>query len=334
MKVKKIGLVGIGRMGSRHVIAINQLKKAKLVAVCDFKKNKLKKHFVKKYYDYSKMMSLESIDLLVIATHASSHFPIIKSAIKHGIRKILCEKPLASSLAEAKEIVKLCKKKKVRIATNHSRRWVLSYQKLKKLISKGVIGKIRNINFEMGGGQIGSNGSHVMDLIRYLTNEEPKKVLGKIDKNRKKNPRGKTFIDPGGYGMFILNDGSRMFVDMSEDYGLPFFVKVMGTYGRILIDEKSKRWEIYTRPKKFRKLALTKRVKLNKIKFTGESIDQIKCSKQCLKELLSNKKIQCTAYDGYKSLEMSVGIHNSNFKNNFITFPVSKIFFRKKFNFA
>ena len=39
MKVKKIGLVGMGRMGSRHLIAINQLKKAKLVAGCDLKKN-------------------------------------------------------------------------------------------------------------------------------------------------------------------------------------------------------------------------------------------------------------------------------------------------------
>ena len=59
------------------------------------------------------------------------------------------------------------------------RRWSVSY-KIKKLIDENRFGKIVQIYFDMGGGQLTSNGGHLFDLARYLTNSEPKKYLLKL----------------------------------------------------------------------------------------------------------------------------------------------------------
>lgn len=281
------------------------------------------------------MINNEDIDLLIIASTAFTHAEIVKFASNSGIKKIICEKPIATSLGDAREMIKTCNRNKTKLSINHSKRWYASYISLKNMIKKGVIGKIRNITIEMAGGQLGSNGGHHWDLIRFLTGSEFDKLTGFIDKTGTKNPRGSAYIDPGAYGLLILKNNIRIYFDMSEDFGTPFFMKITGEFGRITIDEKNNKYEIYARKNEDRKQSFQKRPTLSKINFKVKKTNITQACVSSIKEILSQRRSSCNGIDGYKSLEVTVGIYKSfliNKKSVNLSFTKSQI--NKKYKFA
>lgn len=324
-------------MGQRHLEAILKIKTTKLVSVCDKDSSKFHyiKHEVNKYINYEEMIINEDIDLLIIASTASSHSKIVIFASNSGIKKIICEKPIATSLRDAKKMTNVCLKNKTKLTINHTRRWFNIYIAIKKLIKKGTIGKIRNITVEMAGGQLGSNGGHHWDLIRFLTDSEFIKVNGIMDKTGTKNPRGPLYIDPGAYGLLILENNIRVYFDMSEDFGTPFFMKITGEFGRITLDEKCNKYEIYTRANKDRNISFQQRPKLVKVNFKAKKTTITQSCTSAIKEILSSKNSSCSGIDGYKSLEVTVGIYKSfSINKKFVNLSLSKSQINKNYKFA
>ncbi len=335
--IKKVAVIGLGPMGVRHIEAILKLRSVKLISVCDTDKVKLAKfnNIKNKYTNYKKLINAEKIDLLIIATTANSHASIVNFASNNGIKRIICEKPIANSLNDAKKMIETCKKNKTKLTINHSKRWFTFYRNLKKLIEKGTIGKVKNITIEMAGGQLGSNGGHHWDLIRFLTNSEIERVCGIIDKTGTTNPRGESYVDPGAFGMLILKNKTRVFFDMSEDFGTPFFMKITGEYGRITIDEKSNKCHVYKRKVLDRNQSFQRRPKLIKVKFDMKEFNIINACAASIKEILSNKKISCDGWDGYKSLETTIGIYKSFYEQNkFVNLKLTKKQKNKLYKFA
>jgi predicted dehydrogenase len=338
MKIN-IGIIGLGPMGYRHYAACLKIKSSNIL-LCDLNFDRIKNlHAKKKYIHWQKLINNEKIDLLIVSSNGDTHYEILKFAIEKKIKKILCEKPLTNSIDKANELVFLAKNNKTLIAINHIRRWSNSYKKLKKLINNDTLGHIKNIYFEMGGGQLASNGGHLFDLARLLTSSEPKEIIAFIDKRNTPNPRGKKFSDPGGYGILKMKDNTRVFFDMSEDYGTPGLIKVLCVYGTIIIDEISKTWRIYGRKTKDRSLSLTKRPPLKKIPFSGEGrINMIKSSYSAIINLIKAKNsldLKCNLFDGYQSLMIAIGAHLSSYKNKKITFPLkNRLIVKKVFRFT
>ena len=156
------------------------------------------------------------------------------------------------------------------------------------MIDDGVIGDIRQITFEMGGGQMASNGGHLFDLVRLLTDKEPTKLIGFIDKKGTPNPRGSNFYDPGGYGMVWFDD-VRVYFDMSEDYGTPMLFKILGSLGHIIVDEKAREWRISTRSDEDRNQPLTRRPNLINVPFKGHGMmDMVDTCKKSITDILNN----------------------------------------------
>lgn len=325
MDKKKLCLVGCGPMGMRHVQSIALSKKLELVAACDFDAQK-KDSFTKDVFfstDLQNIFNSVDFDGIIVATNGPSHYEIVLRAIDQGVKNIFCEKPIATSLTDAEQMYETSKQKNVRLSINHARRWMPSYTKLKSLIDSKVIGDIKHFSFQMAGGQLASNGGHFWDLVRFLTNQEFSHILGFLDSEVEPNPRGKQFRDPGGFGVGVLNSGCRVFFDMVADYSNPFFLEIMGSHGRILIDEKSNDWKISSRTKENWDLPLSRRTTLEQLKFNPMPVDMIQASQLALEELMSNALISCNAYDGFKSLEVSVAVHESENNNNtFIHLPV------------
>jgi len=208
-KPKKVGIIGLGGMGRRHCEALKQITDAELVAVCDRNQealNKVKEEYgvLRGYTQWRQLLDNEDLDLVIIATNGPTHAEITIAAANRGIPRIVCEKPMANSLSQAREMIKSCKDNNVRLTVNHIRRWVPSYIRLKELLAEGIIGDVRHVTFQMAGGQIASNGGHFWDLVRFLTGKEPVRVQGFLDKNGTVNPRGAQYMDPGAYGLLWL----------------------------------------------------------------------------------------------------------------------------------
>ena len=77
----------------------------------------------------------EEVDAVVVATPPSSHASISIDCLNHGLH-VLCEKPLATSVEEAKEVVAASKRTQAHLAGGMGRRVHWSSQLLKKLIEK------------------------------------------------------------------------------------------------------------------------------------------------------------------------------------------------------
>ena len=149
-------------------------------------------------------------------------------------------------------------------------------------------------------------------------------AIGFTDKTGTPNPRGKQFADPGGYGIIEFSNGTRFFVDTSEDTGVQYSFQIVGAYGRIIIDELNDVWEIRARNDETRQPALTRYGSdMPRVPFRSNgSFDIIDLTSRGLAELVSGKPLVCTASDGKKSLEMVVAFHVSDDAGNVkITVP-------------
>ena len=93
------------------------------------------------YTDLDALLADDSIDAVYISTTNEKHHPQALAAIAAG-KHVLCEKPLAMTLAEAVEMVRAAEDKGVVFATNHHLRNAGSHLAIRELIASGRIGKV------------------------------------------------------------------------------------------------------------------------------------------------------------------------------------------------
>jgi predicted dehydrogenase len=124
------------------------------------------------YADYREMLEKEQLDIVSVATSAKPRPAIVNEVAKHPVKLIFAEKPLATSLAEADEMVALCNARGIKLAVGCTRRWDAWWTMARSIIASGQIGQLLQIN-AMGNAGISHNGSHMIDLIRFLAGNEP-----------------------------------------------------------------------------------------------------------------------------------------------------------------
>lgn len=104
----RIGIIGVGNMGSTHVRHVTELENTELVAICDIDDTRLK-HItdnieVDTYSDYQEMLDTAELDSIIIATPHYSHPDITLAAFEKGIH-VLVEKPIAVHVKDAQKMI-------------------------------------------------------------------------------------------------------------------------------------------------------------------------------------------------------------------------------------
>lgn len=213
----KFAIIGCGRISHKHVEALaNNLEEAELVAVCDIVSEKMDKiveeyyeyiyenrrfggeeenikeiaitrEVVKKYTDYKEMLEKEDIDAISICTESGYHSTHAIDCLSAG-KHVLVEKPMALSLADADEMIKLAKNKDLKLGVCHQNRFNPPVQKLRRAIEEKRFGKIingtarilwnRNDDYyrqalwrgtwELDGGTLMNQCIHNIDLLQWL----------------------------------------------------------------------------------------------------------------------------------------------------------------------
>ena len=132
--MKRGALLGCGFFARNHLNAWGMVDGAEMVAVCDVDASRAKAYadtfgIAKAYTDAKRMLEAETLDFVDIATQAHTHLELTKLAAAHGLN-IICQKPLAPSLEEAKKIVKACQD--VTFMVHENFRWQRPMLELKK----------------------------------------------------------------------------------------------------------------------------------------------------------------------------------------------------------
>lgn len=320
-----VGIVGLGRMGKRHLEAYLRNRDVTVGACCDTNSEALKfldsrQLQCRRYTDWRQMLKEESFDLLSVVTNAPTHAEITIEAARRKVPRVICEKPMATSIRDAMRMIEATEAAGTLLSINYSRRWSDNYRKLRQLIESGAIGDLCEIYCVMGGGLLACNGSHFFDTMRFLTDSEPTSVIGFIDRRGSPNPRGPQFTDPGAFGVLRFYNGTRGFLDMCEDLGVPPKVEIVGSIGRITIDDSSNSWLVESREGRDRTERLGKYdLPLVSRPFPIEPIDVVKLAEKAINEMLHDERPSCGGADGLAALHMIMGFHISDREGNIPT---------------
>jgi predicted dehydrogenase len=246
----KVAIIGAGGMGQDQCLGIKTLRQVDIVAVAD--KNpkaidRLRRQAdlpdIHVYDSAEALLNQEKVDLVCVATNTTTHLSVARLAIEAGVKRLVVEKPIGNSVAQAREFAVLCADKKVKLAVNHSRRWSNDYAAIKRCIEHGYIGALRQVYIVPGPGGLAMIGVHFFDLMAYLAHSSFAWVIGFLDTCDRPNRRGPQFKDPGGYALVGLENGVRGYLDISDDLNRKdLFMVLRGDAGRIEIDELRGEW--------------------------------------------------------------------------------------------
>ncbi|MFH1927367.1 MAG: Gfo/Idh/MocA family oxidoreductase [Chloroflexota bacterium] len=150
-KIYRGALIGCGYASRFQLIAWARIEEAKIVAVSSRTREKAERRAAEfgvpaVYADYRKMLDAEALDFVDIATPPAPHLEMVSEAARRGL-PILCQKPIAASLAELQEMIRVCHQAGVTFMVNENCRFQPWFRKMKTLLDAGAIGQPYYANF-------------------------------------------------------------------------------------------------------------------------------------------------------------------------------------------
>ena len=205
----------------------------------------------REYTDYHKMLAEQEIDLLSVVTSDHRHAQIVVDAIEAGVKGIYCEKPIATTLADADRIIAACQARNVPLLINHTRRWYADYVEARRLVRSGEIGSLRRIVATLGGkrAMLFRNGTHLVDTVCFFAESDPRWLVAELDdEHAGYGPRyagdgGRDpATDPGTSAYVHFENGVRAFINASKGTSKNFEIDLIGSEGRIRIGADVAEW--------------------------------------------------------------------------------------------
>ena len=242
MKKLRVGVIGLG-VGRGHVAGYQSHPAAEVAAVADLNIDRLQDiadeyGVPKRYESGEEMLEAEKLDVVSVATPNKFHKPLTIAALRAGCH-VLCEKPMAMSAAEARQMLAAAKKAGKRLMINFSFRFTDAADALRKQVDAGVLGEVyfartvwhrrRGIpgfggwfttRALSGGGPLIDLGVHRIDLALWLMGyPRPVWVLGStydhIGKALAKKARKKFDVEDLAAALIKFENGATLIAEAS-----------------------------------------------------------------------------------------------------------------------
>lgn len=191
----------------------------------------------KQYDDYRAMLAAESLDLVSICTWPHLHGEMVCAAAAAGVRAIHCEKPMAPTWGEAKQMAAACDEHGVQLTFNHQRRFGHSYRKAKELLLDGAIGELKRL--EAACDNLMDWGTHWFDMLNYYNDDTAVEwVLAQIDKRSEKSVFGLAVTD-SAVSRFQFENGVAALLETGGAMALGCQNRLIGSTGVIEVGAAS-----------------------------------------------------------------------------------------------
>ena len=267
------------------------------------------------YYGDQADFLAQSIDAVIICSENNSHKEMVINAAK-AKKDILCEKPIATNIEDAQEMIQACEDNQVTLQIAYPVRFSSPIIQLKEMIDNGELGDIvafRTTNRgqnpggwfidkkQSGGGAVLDHTVHMVDIMRWYLNEEVTEVEAIVD-----SYFHEIDIDDAGIltlefknGVIATHDASWSKFDEYPTWG-DVTIEVIGTKQTVKVDARKEHLRMYgTGSKSLRHV------------FFGNSMNLglIRDFVSCIEE---GRDPSITGYDGLKSLEVSLAAYKSS----------------------
>ena len=260
----RVAIIGVGRMGRRHIHVARKLK-LDLVGVVDVCRQSLVETKLEhKLEDEQLFKDAEDLfdkvvpECLIIATTADFHCFLTCKAAERGVKYILVEKPLAVSLEECDRMISACVEFGVKLSVNHQMRFMERYSKPRALLYSEAFGGFKSMTVVGGNFGLSMNGTHYLEAFRYMSDEDPNEVTAWFDPGIVANPRGTRFEDRAGSMRVTTLSGKRLYLESGSEQGHGLSVVYGGRNGLISVNELTGKITTTVRQSEFRELPTTR----------------------------------------------------------------------------
>jgi len=243
MKEWKTAVFGTGFMGRVHLEAIRRLGNVQVVALASLEEDVARRMAAqfsvgRVEADYRKVLEDPSIDAVHICTPNAQHFPMAHDALQAG-KHVVCEKPLATSVADAQTLVSAAAKAGRRDCLNHNLRSYPVVQQIRRLCEAGDLGEILVVqgtysqdwllydtdwNWRVDAAEGGASrcmadiGSHWFDMAEHLTGQRVSSLCADLQTFHKTRKRPKGAVETFA-GKLLQPDEYEEVPITTEDYG-------------------------------------------------------------------------------------------------------------------
>ncbi|NOZ73491.1 MAG: Gfo/Idh/MocA family oxidoreductase [Chloroflexi bacterium] len=249
----KVGIVGVGAMGGTHAAAWKETPATMVGFVAEHPEHAEQmaaRYEARAYPDLASL--LPDIDVLDICTPTYWHHAMVLQAAAAG-KHIICEKPLARTVAQGREMIRLCEKAGVKLLVGHVVRFFPEYVRAKEAVVAGQVGEVavmrfqRDVfrprklkdnwflEFEKSGGMILDLMIHDFDYARWVAGDVTQVFCKHI---------GDPQTSPGDHALAILThaNGAITHVEGSWAYPPPTFrtrFEIAGSEGLLVHDSEA-----------------------------------------------------------------------------------------------
>lgn len=202
MKEKiRIGIIGTGFAKTVQIPAFHKIEGAEVVSIASAhleNADMTARDFGVPHFtdDWRETVCREDVDLICITTPPIFHKEMTLLALEHD-KHVLCEKPMAMTADEARQMTETAAGKNVLALIDHELRFLNGRRAAREIIQSGEIGKIRHAKYNFraphrgspdspwnwwsdvnsGGGALGAIGSHVFDSLRWFLSAQVSQIF-------------------------------------------------------------------------------------------------------------------------------------------------------------
>ncbi len=186
----QIALVGAGLIGQKHAALLAANPHCQFTAICDpnpAARDTAERFGASYYGEIETMLAVEKLDGAIVASPTNLHAALGMACAESGVH-VLIEKPITSTLDEARALLETAKRCQVQVLVGHHRRHNALIEQARKIVSQGAIGKLVGVSLlwallkptdyfevtwrkEAGGGPILINLIHEIDSLRFICGE-------------------------------------------------------------------------------------------------------------------------------------------------------------------
>ena len=257
MEKVRVGIVGSRFAAGLHAHAYHQLPHVEVVAasaIDNLKPFCQTNGIEHAYEDYHEMLGRNDIDLVSVCVPNFLHKEVVLAAAQAG-KQIVCEKPLATNVEDARQMLQATKKAGVKLMYAEDWLFAPALVRVKEIVDEGAIGDVLYVKAKethpgshsiyaqkagyCGGGAMIHLGIHPIGWARYFKKQEVVEVIGKCSGGSEKNLKHHHF-EGEDWSVAILTFADGTFGFMEANYttagGLDDTIEIYGTKGTIKVD--------------------------------------------------------------------------------------------------
>jgi predicted dehydrogenase len=361
LKNVKIGIIGIGNMGSSHSLYLNngEVPGAVLTAVCDQNPERLKwaketlGENIQFFDNTESFFEFGDLDAVIVATPHYDHPPLAIKALQKGLH-VLVEKPVGVFTKNVRELNEVAKKSDKVFGIMFNQRTNPLYQKLRDLVQSGELGEIKRTNWIItdwyrsqsyydsggwratwageGGGVLANQDPHQLDLWQWTSGLMPKRVrafcgFGKFH-NIEVEDDVTAYVEyeNGATGVFVTSTGDAPGTNRYE---------ISGDRGKLVVEDgKLTFWRLRQSEREFNReykggFGEPECWKID-IPIKGEATQHKGITTNWVNAILHGTELLGPGVEGIKGLEISNAIHLSAWTDDWVDLPINEDLFYSK----